>query len=248
MEETATAKPAAHCLNCGKPIRAKHRFCPKCGQSAKVSRLSLREIRNDLQKRVLHAETGILHLTTELARRPGKVALEYVEGRRKKYYNPLKYLTLSAGISVFINEYFHLLERMSEHPNPGSEIATRYFNLIILCSVPVSAFFSWLFFRRKGFNYTEHLVLHAYLGGFRTVFFILIFTPLVVWLPKFYYPALSVYLAAWLAYLIWAKIQFFGRPAWLTGLKAFLVLLCNQIVVTVAIGLAIYLRRKAWLG
>ncbi len=232
------------CLNCGKPIKPKHKYCPRCGQSAKVERLGMQEVRKTLQKRVIHAESGIIHLTKALALRPGKIALEYVQGRRKEYYNPLKYLTLSAGISVFINEYFHLLESIHGNPNPGTEIATRYFNLIILVSVPISAFFSWLLFRKKGFNYAENLVLQAYLAGFRTVFFIVIFTPLVVWHPEYYYSALAIYLLAWLMYLAWAKIQFFGGPIWKTILKTFFVLLGNQIIITIAIIVAIIIKRK----
>ena len=133
---------AANCLNCGKLLKSKHRFCPKCGQSTKTRRFSIREVRKEMQKRVLHAEAGIVQLTRALALRPGLVALEYVEGKRKKYYSPLKYLTLSAAVSVFINEYFSLLDNMHANPNPGTEIATRFFNLIILLSVPISAFFS----------------------------------------------------------------------------------------------------------
>ncbi|MCB0533022.1 MAG: DUF3667 domain-containing protein [Lewinellaceae bacterium] len=235
---------AAKCLNCGKPLKSKHRFCPKCGQSAKTRRFSLREVRKEMQKRVLHAEAGIVQLTWALALRPGQVALEYVEGKRKKYYSPLKYLTLSAAVSVFINEYFHLLDNMHLHPNPGTEIATRFFNIIILFSVPISALASWPLFRKKGVNYAENLVLHAYLGGFRTVFFILIFTPLVVWFPEYYYRVLSIYFAIWFAYMTWAMVQFFGDSVWLTVLKAFLVLLVNQIVITAAIFAGILIRLR----
>jgi len=205
----------------------------------------MREVLRDLQKRVLHAESGIVHLSRELALRPGIVALEYVQGKRKKYYHPLKYLTLSAAVSVFINEYFHLLENIEARSNPGSEIATRFFNLIILFSVPISAFFSWLLFRKKGFNYAENLILQAYLGGFRTVFFMVIFTPLVVWLPQYYFTALSVYLGLWFVFIAWAKVQFFGGPVWQTVLKAFLVLLFNQVVITMAITIAVIFRMRS---
>ena len=232
------------CLNCGKQLKPKHKFCPKCGQSTKVSRLQIGDIRKNLQKRVLHAESGILRLTIDLALRPGKLALDYVRGKRKKHYNPLKYLMLSAGISVFINEYFHLLDNMHQVRNTGTEIANRYYNLIILFSVPISAFFSWLLFKRKGFNYAENLVLQAYLGGFRTVFFIFIFTPLIVWKGDYYYQSLAGYLGLWLVYMAWAKNQFFGGPRWLTTLKAVLVLLLNQIVISLCITLAVYLKHN----
>ena len=232
-----------NCLNCESPLEKGQKFCPRCGQSAKVKRLNIREIRKDVLTKFLHTDSGIIHLTRELALRPGVVALEYVQGKRKKYYNPLKYLTLSAGISVFINEYFHLMEAASGKSNPGTEIATRYFNLIILLSVPVAACFTWLLFRKKGFNYAETLSLHAYLGGFRTVFFIVIFTPLVVWFREYYYTCLMIYLVAWIVYTAWAKVQFFGGPVWLTVLKAVLVIFFNQVVVSIGIIAAIIIPR-----
>ncbi len=231
------------CLNCESLLEKGQKFCPRCGQSAKVKRLSIRELRKDVQTKFLHADSGIIHLTQALALRPGTVAREYVQGKRKKYYNPLKYLTLSAGISVFINEYFHLMTSVSGQTNPGTEIATRYFNLIILLSVPVAAFFTWLLFRKKGFNYAETLSLHGYLGGFRTVFFIVIFTPLVVWFRDYYYTCLMIYLAAWIVYTAWAKVQFFGGPVWLTVLKSVLVIVLNQMVVTIGIFAAIIVPR-----
>lgn len=231
------------CLNCESPLEKGQKFCPRCGQSAKVKRLSLREVRKELQAKFLHADAGIVHLTRELALRPGAVALEYVQGKRKKYYSPLKYLTLSAAVSVFLNQYFHLMEITPGHTNPGTEIAARYFNLIILLSVPVSAFFSRLLYRKKGFNFAENLALHAYIGGFRVVFFILIFTPLVIWHREYYYICLFIYILGWLVYSAWAQVQFFGGPAWLTVLKAILILLLNQWVVSIGIMAAIITQR-----
>ena len=110
--------PDTTCLNCGKGLKPKHRFCPKCGQSAKVERLQMQVVYKDVKKRVLHAESGILRLMKALALEPGKVALNYVRGQRKRYYNPIKFLLLSAGISVFINESHHAVEDGFTH-KPG---------------------------------------------------------------------------------------------------------------------------------
>lgn len=231
------------CLNCESPLEKGQKFCPRCGQSAKVKRLKMGEVRKELQAKFLHADANVVHLTRALALRPGAVALEYVQGKRKKYYSPLKYLTLSVAVSVFLNEYFHLMEKTPGHLNPGTEIATRYFNLIMLLSVPVSSFFSLLLFRKKGFNYAENLAMQAYIGGFRTVFFVLIFTPLVVWCREYYYTSLLIYMLGWLAYSAWAHIQFFGGPKWLTVLKAVLILLLNQVVVSIGIMAAIIIPR-----
>jgi hypothetical protein len=53
-----------------------------------------------------------------------------------------------------------------------SYITVKYFNLLIILNLPIFAFFTWLFFRKEGFFYTEHLVLNIYLIGMQNILFI----------------------------------------------------------------------------
>ncbi len=227
--------PEAVCKNCENTLRPEDKFCPQCGQSAKTKRLKIRQVRKDVLKKLLHTDSGILNLTKALATRPGHVAAEYFAGKRKKYYDPLKYLTLTVGVSVLFTAYFDLMSPGGGHQNPVSAFVAKHINIIFFLSVPLAAGFSWLLFLKKGFNYAEHLALHAFLGGFRTVFFLLIFTPLVVFFREHYNTVLLIYFSMWTAYMAWANIQLMGKPFWLAVLKSILIIVLTQAAISILI-------------
>lgn len=231
--------PEKTCKNCENVLPPEDKFCAQCGQSANTKRLQIRQISKDvlkdLYKNILHADSGALHLTRALAVRPGHAIGEYIAGKRKEYYEPLKYLTFTIGISVLLTTSFDLMTGAGGHPNPVSAFVAKHINIIFFLSVPIAAAFSWLFFKRKQFNYAEHLATQAFLGGFRTVFFLLVFTPLVVFFRSYYFQILYLYFGMWTAYMAWANIQLMGGPKWLTILKSVGILVCTQIVISVLI-------------
>ncbi|NBB21050.1 DUF3667 domain-containing protein [Runella sp. CRIBMP] len=235
---------AAICKNCQNPLGKNDDFCAKCGQSAHIHRIDMHHIWHDVVHAFVHADKGVIHLTKELALKPGIVVKEYVTGKRKKYYNPFSYLVLTVAISAFLTHYFHLMENNSQSVNPVTELSSKYFNLILFIGVPISSFYMWLLFRKKGYNYAENLTFQAFIGGFRVVFFILIFTPLVLLFRQYYFYVLSIYMLAWFIFTAWAKVQFFGGPKWLTILKAFLVILFTQMTMTLILSMVAYFLIK----
>ena len=247
MEETETQisiKKTKGCKNCEGVLLPEYNYCPHCGQSVKIKRLNLKQVRKDLLKKFLHADEGILNLTKALALRPGIAIRAYLKGRRKQYYDPLKYLTLSVGISVLATEYFDLMSTARPGVNPVSVFVARHINVVFMLSVPIAAAISWWFFPKKRYNYAEHLALHAFAGGFRTFFYLLIFTPLVSLFREHYSSILLVYFGAWTAYLIWINRQLFEEPLWWVGLKTIGIVLLLQLVVSLGIfaGVWMYYR------
>jgi Protein of unknown function (DUF3667) len=228
-------KKEKFCKNCDYPLRPEDKFCSQCGQNAKTKRLNLKQTRKDLLKRFINTDVGIIHLTKSLALKPGIVALEYFEGKRKRYYEPLKYLTLSVGISVLATEYFDLMSAKQPEANPVSVFVARHINLVFMFSVPAAALFSWLLFRKKRYNYAEHLALHAFLGGFRTVLFMLVFAPFVVVFRDHYHTVLLFYFGLWTVYVAWANRQLFEEAMWLTFLKTLALIVLVQIVISICI-------------
>ena len=172
------------------------------------------------------------------------MAREYFEGKRKQYYDPLKYLTLSVGISVLATEYFDLMSVQQPGSNPVSVFVARHMNVIFMFSVPVAAWISWLFFRKKNYNYAEHLALHAFVGGFRTIFYLLIFTPFVALFREQYYAILLLYFVAWTAYFVWANHQFFEEPLWLVVLKTIGLVLLLQLFISLGIFAGVWMYYK----
>ena len=235
-------KTSSTCLNCGHALHVSDDFCPKCGQAAQVHRIDMHHILHDVVHAFLHADKGVIHLTKELARRPGLTVKAYVAGQRKRYFNPFSYLVISVAVSVFLVHNLHLLDVDTSRGNPGTALAIKYFNWIMFAGVPITALFSWWLFRKSGYNYAENLTLHAFLGGFRIVFFVLVFTPLVVLFRSHYYSMLMVYMLLWVMFVSWAKVQFFGGPVWLTVFKTILSLLFTQLILTLVITAVLYLQ------
>ena len=53
-----------------------------------------------------HADKGIFYLVKMLATNPGKVAREYIRGKRKKYFSPLNFFLVVVGLFVFVQVSF----------------------------------------------------------------------------------------------------------------------------------------------
>ena len=81
------------------------------------------------------------------------------------------------------------------------------------------------------------------MGGFRVFFFILIFTPLVIFFREQYYTVPSFYMAIWVAFLSWANIQFFGGNKIWVILRTVLALILTQFVLTMLIFMTIKMLR-----
>ncbi|MCC7504109.1 MAG: DUF3667 domain-containing protein [Saprospiraceae bacterium] len=229
-----------NCKNCAAPLSSEHAFCPQCGQNTYVHRLDMGHILHELIHVVTHADKGIFHLTKEMALRPGLVAKAYVAGSRKKYFNPFSYFVLTVAVSAFLTAKFHLLQSDTTHANPVSALIGKNINLVFFVAAPVSALFTWALFWRSRYNYAENLTLHAFLGGFRVMFFMLIFTPLIVFFRPYYFSMLTVYLVLWAAFTTWANYQFFGGRLWLVALKTLLSLMLTQVVIT--FGIILFVR------
>jgi Protein of unknown function (DUF3667) len=224
---------ATNCLNCNSVLEEHQQFCSHCGQKTDTHRLSTGHIWHDLVHAFTHADKGFLHLIKHLAITPGKVAREYVNGHRKKYFNPFNFLILVVGIAslVLISTAFIKFGTSPKVPsNPVSAFFNKHVNLVILFNVPVLALLNILFFKKNKTNFAENLVLAAYTSGERSVFFTLIIAPLWVLLHRFYYPILILYILCWLSYYAWACTGFFEGKRSVNFIKGFLVALFTQLI------------------
>lgn len=98
----ATREPGvavAACANCGATLSGT-RYCGECGQPAHVHRIGIGHFLHELSHALFHADRSVLALTAALARRPGQVVREYLQGRRRHWFNPFAYLLLVAALST----------------------------------------------------------------------------------------------------------------------------------------------------
>ena len=88
------------CLNCGTEFEGN--FCPKCGQIAETGRFTLRFIFGNLLAAVLGRDGGVAYTLKNLFSRPGKMIVEILNGKRRKYVSPFPMLFLALTVYILI--------------------------------------------------------------------------------------------------------------------------------------------------
>jgi hypothetical protein len=244
MPEVVTPGAGASCLNCGASFPAGQKFCGACGQRTDINpRLTLRDIGHDLVHAITHADHSVFALIRGLLTRPGRVARDFVEGRRKRHFGPFAFLIITVGLASAVIllagvEWF----RPFRHGHAG-EVLQRHVNLVILLQVPLLAAFCSLLFPRGGRGYADHLVLAAYASGIHALFQAFIETPLLALTgAETTNPVLaSVYLGAWFLYFAFAVSQFHPGRRWWSALKGFAAALLSQAAIVALIMAFLYL-------
>lgn len=171
------------CLNCGNKI--KDNYCSHCGQSTKTGRIEYKAITNDLEHIFVYLHREVLYAVKELLIHPRHMILAYISGQRKKYISPIQYLFV---LGAFYSVVLHLanvfpdieVNKFIINEIDYSYMYTyyyEYYSLWLLFSTPIFAFSSYLFYRKNGFNYMEHLVIYSYITGTK-IFILLVFYPI----------------------------------------------------------------------
>jgi hypothetical protein len=185
----------------------------------------------------------ILVLVRALLVRPGYVARDYVEGKRKRFLGPYAFLFLIVGLAsaAYVLSGFKVLQTkkivLGTGP-PGTEALNalavaaagdffqRHVNIVILLSTPLLAAYSRLLFRRDGISFAEYLVLASYTSGMRSLFTTVIAIPgslIILRLTgtdSVYFEAATLLL--WFAYFPFATVQFSRNHRMSSGLKGVL--------------------------
>jgi Protein of unknown function (DUF3667) len=160
---------SAICKNCNNSFGKNYKYCPYCGQAANIQRLNFQQLTHDVVHAFTHSDKGVFLLFKELSYMPGRVARLYVEGKRKKYFNPFNFLVLMVAIALFFILKFESLAVLNRNLNSDNpellHFAFKYYNVFIFIMCPVNAFLMWLFFRKYNMNFIENLVLATYMSG-----------------------------------------------------------------------------------
>jgi Protein of unknown function (DUF3667) len=156
------------CLNCNELVTKK--FCPNCGQKTDTHRITFKHfVTHDLLHGVWHLEKGILFTLKEALVRPGKAALNYISGKRIRYYNVFYLTLLIIGLNLFISHYYDQLSHhyfgtidYSSRNKTGNALdtfLTNYSKLLLFSVIPLFAFNSFILFRKKKLNLSEHFII-----------------------------------------------------------------------------------------
>jgi hypothetical protein len=187
----------------------------------------MHEIAHDLLHAFVHVDRSALSLIRLLVTRPGFVALDYVQGKRKRYFGPFSSLVIVVAATSALFAFTGLPATLGSAPSPVTHFLQTHINLVMFAEVPLLAAYSRILSGSWGFNYAEHLVLAAYASSLRFLFSFLVYIP--VWFALRNQPDVVVHylffasLPIWPLYYGFALSQFLkeGRASsWLRGIGA----------------------------
>lgn len=98
--ETQLEAKTTKCLNCGTEFEGN--YCPECGQSAETGRFTLKFIFGNLLAAILGRDGGVAYTLKNLFSRPGKMIVEILNGKRRKYVSPFPMLFLALTVYILI--------------------------------------------------------------------------------------------------------------------------------------------------
>lgn len=104
---------------------------------------------------------------------PQKPIVNFIEGYRRPFTMPAKFLVVTITISVLATffydiETFSVVKITDEKAQNAAvfyEYYQRFLNIILFSLIPPISFFTWLLGNKKKFNYAENLIISAYLFG-----------------------------------------------------------------------------------
>ncbi|MEO5944280.1 MAG: DUF3667 domain-containing protein [Ferruginibacter sp.] len=160
-----------------------------------------------------------------MIRHPGVVIREYIEGQRKKYFNPYTFYIVTTAILIFItSQVFKYEDKLFDFRNEYGQFLNLHRNIINICCLPVVALLLQLFFYKKKYNYAEWITFLVFAFGFINFF--------EIFIQLLYFPFISYH--SWLAnytdmagYIIFllVLIRFTEAKKWWQILECFLVVL-----------------------
>ena len=159
------------CLNCENIITDK--YCSSCGQKTDIHRITFKNfIFHDVLHGTFHIEKGMLFTAKEALTRPGKAALDYISGKRKRYYNVFYLILITIALMIFarhfgdffannnrVGEVVEAKQYINEASKKIDELFAQKSKIIIFLFVPFAALNSFILFRRKKLNLSEHSII-----------------------------------------------------------------------------------------
>lgn len=94
------AHKSPHCLNCGTPLKGK--YCHACGQENLDHQESVWHLFRHFFEDITHYDGKLWKTAKPLLIKPGFLTMEYLQGRRASYLNPVR-------MFIFLNFLFFLL-------------------------------------------------------------------------------------------------------------------------------------------
>lgn len=171
------------CLNCGS--QQVENYCALCGQKAQATQQPLHLFLSEAFETLFNADSRWLATIKDLFYKPGTVTTEYISGKRVKYLHPVRlYFSISVVYFLMVNwvesSQVFFINFNNEDGNSGQLAVIVQYGLFFL--VPLFAWISSFFYRKRKAFYVEYLVLALHI---HSIWFVLMILELFsVWLGQ----------------------------------------------------------------
>lgn len=220
------------CKNCNNTLRTDYQFCPACGAKVIRKRLSIGGLIEDFKDRFLNIDNTLFRTVMYLFRKPDVVVLDYIDGVRGRYLNPVSYITLAIALmaaqlyiqTTFFPDILNMEELLAASGNGNPEVdkavvessekivqfMAQNLYLINFSTIPFLALISKLVFgwKLKHLNYSEHFVLNTYLYSHASVISVIIYF-CAFWSKEAYYWAAMLAFPIMILYYMFACKRIF---------------------------------------
>ncbi len=232
MPETPSNKI---CRNCDTPLSGP--YCSECGQRNRFERLGLNVIFEEMRSDLFCGDLAFLRTVKALFVNPGRACLDYIQGHRRSFVNPLRFcfwtlalllsltMLLKLDIDLGLSDQILSDEMMEKAGSDGDaselmargmefrELMFKYINIMFFLAYPVFAFLIRLLYHRKGRNFTEIYAAVLLVNGQLNLYkMVLIFVALLS--PAW---SMGLEMVLTLVYTTWFLIGFFRMRVW-TGI------------------------------
>lgn len=254
------------CKNCEEQLSKEDLYCGNCGQKVIIERYTVRRFWSELIRIVTNVERGFWFTLKRMFVAPATVISNYLNGKTKPYYHPFRYIFIWASISVLIGLYLHFYDDSQETFNDMlginqtdeqkarqaviNKYIKSYMNLIYLIIIPFMSWFTWRFFKKKGYNYAEHLIANCFAMGqmaFFGIFLILVYSIFPQLMPFTMFLGILIS-AFYYAYVYKGLFQVSYGNAFVKSLLslvlAYITMMLVMIIVGIIVGLIIGLIMK----
>jgi hypothetical protein len=208
------------CKTCGNSFTGK--YCNQCGEKVYTEKdRTFRHIADETIHFVTHFEGSFLRTVKTIFTKPGKLAYDYCNGTRKKYFKPISlfllcivlYLLfprfdgLNMKFSSYVssqNNYTWLAIPVAKKKMKSASITEKELNdkynrvsakvskIFLLALIPLSAFFLYLLFFRKGRYFFDHFIMATEFNSLMVIVVFLLL-PLLVVVGTWIYSPVSQY-------------------------------------------------------
>jgi rRNA maturation endonuclease Nob1 len=97
-----------NCLNCDNALRPEDNFCPNCGQENNSHKVPVKHLLLEVFVDFFHFDTKLWNTVKASVTQPGKITIDYLNGKRARYVPPVKFYVFVSFI------FFLLLGKLSE--------------------------------------------------------------------------------------------------------------------------------------